>query len=292
MNYKHAFHAGNFADVVKHILLQRLLFHACVKAKPLRYIDTHAGNGCYSLHCDEALRTGEWVDGIGQLQKASLCEQALPLIAPYLSLLARCRAHYGETTYFGSPLLAQLMLRADGDKLHDKSILIEKHPQVAADLRNIARAWSHTKVLQRDGWETLSALIPPPERRGVVLIDPPYEVANEWDVICTQLLKAWQKWSTGIYALWYPIKDLDALETHMKQIKTSGMRKVLRLEVMIKQPSHEKGLIGTGMLVINPPWLLESEAQILLPELARVLGKDQQLSMTPRSSRIEWLVEE
>lgn len=292
MNYKHAFHAGNFADVVKHILLQRVLFHVCAKAKPLRYIDSHAGNGCYSLQSDEALRTGEWVDGIARLQKAMLSNDAKPLIAPYLELLARCQARYGAQTYFGSPLLAHLMLRVDGVDALDKSILIEKHPEAANDLRTIARAWPHTKILERDGWETLCALVPPPERRGVVLIDPPYEVINEWEMICAQLMRAWQKWSTGIYALWYPIKDLHALESPMKHIKTSGMRKILRLEVMIKPPSSDKGLSGTGMLIVNPPWLLESEAQILLPELARVLGKDAQFSKTHHAFKIEWLVEE
>jgi 23S rRNA (adenine2030-N6)-methyltransferase len=292
MNYNHAFHAGNFADVVKHLLLQRILFYLTRKPTPLRFIETHAGFGLYDLQSDEALRTGEWVDGIARVQTAVAQDFFLPatmqILAPYLALLAKVKERYGENRYGGSPLLAVMSLREQ-----DKSILVEKHPEAALALRRLFSRWPNTKVLERDGWETLSALIPPPERRGLVLIDPPYEAPDEWQTLQKKLSAAYTKWPIGVYVLWYPIKDRATVNTWMKFFKSEPFRKVLRLEVCVYSPHDPRRLNGTGLLIINPPWGLEDDARVVLPPLARVLAKQPSVSdqSDPRVF-IEWVAGE
>ncbi len=206
-------------------------------------------------------------------------------VTPYLELIKQCENRYGSKIYPGSPLIAALSLRAQ-----DKSILVEKNPEAAKNLRAYAAHWPHNKVIERDGWNTLLSLLPPPERRGIVLIDPPYEATDEWSTIHKTLNAAWRKWPTGIYALWYPIKDREALQREMNIFHNSGVHKVLRLEVLAHPPTIEKRLIGTGMLIINPPWTLERDAHVILPELARILGKDASFSRTLSAYRVEWLV--
>lgn len=267
MNYRHAFHAGNFADVLKHVVLVRVLAHLAAKAKPFRAIDTHAGLGIYDLAADEAGRTGEWHDGFGRLD-APFGPEVEALLAPYRAAVASVRARHGATTYPGSPAIIREALRAG-----DKGVFVELHPVDAGRLAELYASDSRTKVLHLDGWTALNALIPPPERRGLVLIDPPYEARGEIDRLGQSLLKAARKWPTGIFIGWYPVKDVSALDRMAAALGAGLERPSLRLDLMIERPDDPTRLSGTGLIVINPPWMLAAEAEIVLPALAERLAR-------------------
>ena len=202
MNYRHAFHAGNFADVMKHALLVRILAYLQRKETPLRVIDTHAGIGLYDLTSDEAGRTGEWVEGIGRLEEV-FSPEVEEILAPYRAVIAEVRARHGENAYPGSPAILREVLRRQ-----DRGVFVELHPADHAVLNEAFNEVTNLKVMHLDGWTALHALIPPKEKRGLVLIDPPYEEPNELDRLATELLAALTKWPTGVYAGWYPIKDV------------------------------------------------------------------------------------
>ena len=266
MNYRHAFHAGNFADVMKHAILARVLVHLARKDTAFRAIDTHAGLGFYDLEADEAARTGEWRDGIGRLD-APLAPEAEALLAPYREALARVRARHGPTIYPGSPALIREFLRPQ-----DRGVLNELHPADGAVLRERYNADPRTKVLGLDGWTALHALIPPRERRGLVLVDPPYEARDEHARLARELAKAVAKWPTGLFLGWYPIKDLGPVEAMVRTLAGSVTRPVLRLELLVDRPDGP-GLAGSGLLVVNAPWTLEGEARPLLAALAGRLAR-------------------
>ncbi|MDB5589830.1 23S rRNA (adenine(2030)-N(6))-methyltransferase RlmJ [Enterovirga sp.] len=279
MNYRHAFHAGNFADVMKHALLCRILLHLGRKEAPYRFIDTHAGIGLYDLGGDEASRTGEWRDGIGRLDEP-LDEEAETLLAPYRHALAEVRARYGPSSYPGSPLVARELMRRQ-----DRAILVEKHPEDAALLASTAQAARAGKVLPMDGWTALGSLVPPRERRGLVLVDPPYEELDELARGAGRLARAHRKWPTGILALWYPVKrerEVEAALARFVEIAAPAPSTALRLELRL-EPADDARLTGSGLLVVNPPWTLQGEAEILLGALAERLGRRRP------SCRIEWL---
>ena len=193
MNYRHAFHAGNFADVMKHVVLVRVLAHLLKKDAPFRVIDTHAGIGFYDLSGDEAERTQEWRSGIGRLEE-TLSPEAEALIAPYRTILAETRARHGSSVYPGSPLIVREMLRRN-----DRGVLVELHPADGAVLAERFNQIPNIKVLHLDGWTALHSLVPPKERRGLVLIDPPYEQIGELDRLAEELVRAMKKWPTGIF---------------------------------------------------------------------------------------------
>ncbi|WP_232631446.1 23S rRNA (adenine(2030)-N(6))-methyltransferase RlmJ [Methylobacterium sp. Leaf118] len=267
MNYRHAFHAGNFADVLKHLVLTRVLAHLTAKPKPFRAVDTHAGLGVYDLEADEAGRTGEWQDGFGRLD-APFAPEVEALLGPYREAVAAVRARDGATTYPGSPAIIREHLRAG-----DKGIFVELHPVDAETLAERYARDSRTKVLQLDGWTALNALIPPPERRGLVLIDPPYEARGEIDRLGQSLLRAARKWPTGIFLGWYPIKDVSAVDRMAAALAAGLERPALRLDLMIERPDDPTRLSGTGLIVINPPWTLATEAELFLPALAERLAR-------------------
>ncbi|HEX8417144.1 MAG TPA: 23S rRNA (adenine(2030)-N(6))-methyltransferase RlmJ [Methylobacterium sp.] len=266
MNYRHAFHAGNFADVLKHLVLARVLVHLREKPKPFRAIDTHAGLGFYDLTAEEAGRTGEWHDGWGRLD-APFPEAVEALLAPYRAAVAATKARHGETTYPGSPALIREFLRPG-----DRGVFVELHPADAEVLRARYNQDSRTKVMHRDGWTVLNALIPPPERRGVVLIDPPYEVPGEIERVGSALSRAVEKWPTGVFLAWYPIKDAAAVDRMVAALDRTLARPALRLDLMIDAPDPTR-LTGNGLVVINPPWRLADEAAVFLPALAERLAR-------------------
>ncbi len=268
MNYRHAFHAGNFADVMKHAILARLIDYLLRKDKPIRVIDTHAGIGLYALDGDEASRTGEWETGIGLLEEL-FSPEVEEILAPYRRVLAEIRARHGERIYPGSPAIVREMLRRQ-----DKAILVELHPADAAVLAERFNAVTNIKVLELDGWTALHSLIPPKENRGLVLIDPPFEKTNELNRMGAELVKAVGKWRTGIYAAWYPIKDRRQIDQWAKQLDQVLERPALRLEVMIDRGHDITKLNGSGLLIINPPWTLKGEAEKLLAALADRLGRN------------------
>ncbi|SCZ09151.1 23S rRNA (adenine(2030)-N(6))-methyltransferase RlmJ [Microvirga guangxiensis] len=267
MNYRHAFHAGNFADVMKHALLVRILAYLQRKDTPLRVIDTHAGIGLYDLTADEAERTGEWVEGVGRLDEPFPAEVE-DVLAPYRKVIADVRARHGETIYPGSPGIVRELLRRQ-----DRGVLVELHPADYEVLREAFNAVSNLKVMHLDGWTALHALIPPKEKRGLVLIDPPYEKTGELERLGSELLTALRKWPTGVYAGWYPIKDVDAVDAVAARLNEQSPRPGLRLELYVDDPRDPSRLNGSGLFVINPPWSLKDEAEVLLPALAERLSR-------------------
>lgn len=281
MNYRHAYHAGNFADVMKHALLARILVHLLKKDAPFRVIDTHAGIGLYDLAGEEAEKTAEWRNGIGRLD-TPLPEEAEALIAPYRAAVAAVRARHGESTYPGSPMLVSAMLRRQ-----DRAIAIEKHPKDAETLTRILTYDQRIKAIALDGWTALNAMIPPPERRGLVLIDPPFEEPGELERLADEIARAWKKWPTGLFAGWYPVKDVRAIDAFAARLAASGTRKALRLELMVTDGRDANRLNGSGLVVINPPWTLKEEAEILLPALAERLAQGARAGF-----RAEWIAGE
>ena len=269
MNYRHAFHAGNFADVVKHTILTRILAYLMRKDAPFRVIDTHAGVGLYDLNGAAAEKTGEWVDGIGRLVERDLPETARGLLAPYLDAV-QAQNPDGELRFYpGSPLITRNMLRQQ-----DRLMALELHPIDVEALRENFAGDFQVRVTHVDGWQALGTHLPPKEKRGLVLIDPPFEERNEFERMAQNLIKAHKRWPTGLYALWYPIKDVADVDKFVALLKASGIPKILRLELTIRQPSNPPRLHGTGMIVVNPPFVLEEEMRTLLPLLTDVLSDE------------------
>ena len=267
MNYRHSFHAGNFADVMKHIMLVLVLCHMRQKDKAFRVIDTHAGIGFYDLAGDEAERTLEWQGGVARL-KEPFDAEVERLIAPYRRVLDSARQRHGPHTYPGSPLVIRELLRKQ-----DRAVLSELHPTDGALLTERFNMVANIKVLHLDGWTALHGLIPPKERRGLVLIDPPYEERDEFDRLVKEIARAAAKWPTGIYMAWYPIKDPAQIDDVAAALAAVLTRPALRLEFMIDRPDDVSRLSGCGLFVVNPPWLLEQEANLILPALAERLPR-------------------
>lgn len=267
MNYRHAYHAGNFADVVKHVVLARLIDYLKRKDKPFRVIDTHAGTGLYDLSSVEAQKTGEWRDGIGRLMQGTLDAEAAALAAPYLEAVRAVNPQGGLTAYPGSPLLARHLLRRQ-----DRLSALELHPQDAERLKALFAGDIQVRVMELNGWLALGAHLPPKEKRGLGLVDPPFEEEGEFDRLLDGLKKAHRRWPGGIYALWYPIKDRAAVAAFRRGLAESGVPKLLDVAFEVRPFSGEARLDGSGMVVANPPFTLESELRVLLPALHRLLA--------------------
>lgn len=281
MNYRHGFHAGNFADVIKHAVLARIVMHLRSKPTSFRVIDTHAGAGLYDLTGPEASRTGEWREGIGRLLKAPLADNVRALLAPYLEAVAAFNPAGDLKVYPGSPLLVRQWLRA-----HDRLIACELEPKAAAALERNLGASKRAKALALDGWTALLAYVPPKERRGLVLVDPPFEEPNEFIRMAEALAAAYRKWPTGIYLLWYPIKDRSGPDVLAKRLKRSLVGKALRAEVSISSPPDASWLTGCGLIIVNPPWTLHGELTVLLPALAACF------SQREGGFRLDWVAPE
>jgi 23S rRNA (adenine2030-N6)-methyltransferase len=282
VNYRHAYHAGNFADVVKHVVLTRLLEYLKQKDKAFRVIDTHAGIGRYDLSSVEAQKTGEWLGGIGRLIDAPLNGPVAALLAPYLGAVRALNPDGGILKYPGSPLIARHLMRKQ-----DRLSAIEMHPKDVAKLRTLFASDFQTRIIELDGWLALGAHLPPKEKRGLVLIDPPYEEPGEFDRLVDGLARAHRRWPGGTYALWYPIKDRKAIIAFRKALKQSGIPRLLDIEFEIKPASSEPSLDGSGLVVVNPPFTLEGELRVLLPVLHRVLALAK-----PAHWSLEWLAGE
>ena len=267
MNYRHAFHAGNFADVVKHALLARVVMHLREKDAAFRVIDTHAGAGLTDLASDEARRGGEWQDGIGRVWQHRFEPDVAALIEPYLAAIAARNPNGMLTSYPGSPLLIRHWLRAQ-----DRMIACELEPAAARALTRNLHGDPRTKAIAIDGWTALSAFIPPKERRGLVLIDPPYERENELQRAADALGAAHRKWPVGTILLWYPIKDAREIARFIKTLAALKLAKSLRIELSRISEGGGK-LRGSGLIAVNPPWTLRAQAQILLPALSQAFWR-------------------
>jgi 23S rRNA (adenine2030-N6)-methyltransferase len=269
MNYRHAYHAGNFADVVKHMLLTRIIEYLKRKPGAFRVIDTHAGSGLYDLSSEEAQKTGEWRNGIGRLLDAKLPDEAAALAAPYLDAVRAFNAGHPFRYYPGSPVLTKQLLRGA-----DRLTAIELHPEDCFALRTrFAGDWQ-VRVIELDGWLAMGAQVPPKEKRGLVIVDPPFEKEGEFKRIVDGLQKAHRRWPGGTYALWYPIKDHNAVTAMREMLKQTGIPKIMDVVFELRQPSPEPRFDGTGMIVVNPPYVLEDELKVLLPALREVLAED------------------
>jgi 23S rRNA (adenine2030-N6)-methyltransferase len=272
MNYRHAFHAGGPADVIKHAVLTRILVHLRDKPAAFRVIDSHAGAGRYDLTGPEAGKTQEWQSGIGRLLTADLAPQAAALLAPYLEAVKALNPAGKLIAYPGSPKLAQALLRRQ-----DRLVACELEPNAAAALQGNLRGDNRCKAIAIDGWTALTAYVPPNERRGVVLIDPPFEQPDEFARLAERLAAAHRKWPTGSYLLWYPIKDDAEVAAFVRRLARSGIAKLLRAELILPAASPglglNAGLRGSGLIAVNPPWTLHGELEVLLPALAGVLSR-------------------
>jgi 23S rRNA (adenine2030-N6)-methyltransferase len=270
MNYRHIYHAGNFADVFKHAILARIIAYLKRKEAAFRVIDTHAGIGLYDLGSEEAQKTGEWHGGIGKLLDAALTGAPAEWLHDYLSVVRALNPDGGFRLYPGSPLLARHLLRRQ-----DRLTAIELHPEDAQSLKKVFAGDHHVRVIELDGWLALGAHLPPKEKRGLVLIDPPFEEEGEFARMVDGLAKAHRRWPGGIYAFWYPVKDRAAVERFRQLLRETGIPKILDVSFSIRAPSPEARLDGCGMVVVNPPYVLHEELSEILPVLARLLREDE-----------------
>lgn len=280
MNYRHIFHAGNFADVFKHAVLTLLLKSLAAKDKPFVYLETHAGSGRYDLESEAARKTGEARGGIGRLWPQ---RENFPELADYFSAVQALNRGGSLRFYPGSPRLARALLRAQ-----DRMALFELVPEECARLRDEFARETQVQIFCQDGYGGLKAQLPPHERRGLALIDPPYEAGGEFTQAFEGLRMAHERWATGIFALWYPVKERAPVARLHRALQESGIRKILCAELMLYPEDTAFRLNGSGMIVVNPPWKLDETLRDLLPRLFRALQGEE------RGGRagVSWLVPE
>jgi 23S rRNA (adenine2030-N6)-methyltransferase len=279
LSYRHLFHAGNFADVFKHALLTRLLIGLSAKDKPYFYLDTHAGIARYDLRHTWAQKAREYETGIARLWK----EPDIPaLLAPYLDAVRAVNPHRELRYYPGSPLIAKRFMRE-----HDRMVLVELNKADHAELQSLFSRERRVAVQLLDAYQSLRAYLPPSERRGLVLIDSSFDRAREFDRIVKALKEAYAHWPTGMFAIWYPLMEPRAMRDFLASVQRSGIRKVLRLELLVREPDDSEFIPGCGMLIVNPPWHFDEEARAILKWL------QPKLAVTGRGeSVVEWLVPE
>jgi 23S rRNA (adenine2030-N6)-methyltransferase len=278
MNYRHLYHAGNFADVFKHVVLMHALRALQRKEKGLAYFETHAGAGRYDLRTPEAQKTGEAADGIGRLWSHA----PLPGLEDYLAAVQAQNRGAGLRFYPGSPCIALPLLRPQ-----DRMRLAELEPSECERLQQQFYGDHRVAVECVDGYAALKAWLPPVERRGLILIDPPYEEANEWTRLRTSISEATRRFAQGVYLVWYPLKVGIPIARFKSDLAASGLRRILIAEMNAWPTDSPFRLNGCGMMIINPPWQLDDELRAILPLLA------QRLAQTPEANaRVEWLVPE
>lgn len=264
LSYRHSFHAGNFADVLKHIVLIETLQHFIQKDKAFSYIDTHAGAGLYSLQSEHANKTGEYRDGIGKLYNAKL-----PALSSYLDVVRQFNRSNTLNRYPGSPMIAAQFLRPQ-----DMGWLFELHPTDFPKLRDNCASQKRLRVQQEDGFKNLLALLPPPSRRGLVLIDPSYEVKSDYETVASVVAKAYKKFNSGTYAIWYPVVLRQQIQRLEKSLIRSGIKNMQCFELGLSADNEGRGMTASGMIVINPPWTLRQNMQSLLPQLVQLLAAE------------------
>ncbi|MEJ0062906.1 MAG: 23S rRNA (adenine(2030)-N(6))-methyltransferase RlmJ [Alphaproteobacteria bacterium] len=273
MNYRHIYHAGNVCDVVKHVTLLALLAHLKQKTAPFAAIDTHAGCGLYDLDSEAARKTAEADDGVSALLRSP----AAPEFMDYRAALGKAN----PGIYPGSPHLILHALRPG-----DRYIGCELHPEDYAELRNNLGRSPQAQLHQRDGYEALAALVPPQEKRGLALIDPPYEQPDEYARVVAAVAAAYRRWPAGIYAIWYPIKDRPALWQFHEAMASTGIGRQLLLEFIYRDETRADRLNGSGMIVINPPWQFDAAMRATYAKLHETLATE------AKTTKISWLTPE
>ena len=283
MNYRHAFHAGNHADVLKHVVLMMLVAHLKKKPSPFFYLDTHAGGGGYDLSLSEAQRSGEYKGGIGRLLEFPA--QALPTeVAEYVKLVRECAGPGRSpiTAYPGSPTIVARLRRPI-----DRMVLVEAHATEARSLRSLLGRQKALSIVEGDGYAAIKAHTPPREHRGLVLIDPPYEADLEFDTVLAALEIGYERWPVGTYCVWYPLTERAGPLRFRRALERSGIRKVLGCTLSVLPDDTPIGLHGSGLAIVNPPWQLDARLGELLPDLHRLLVPD-----ASGGTSVEWWVEE
>ena len=268
LSYRHAFHAGNFADVLKHSVLTLVLEYMTRKEKGFYYIDSHSGAGMYQLADEYAQKTGEYKDGIAKLIENNDLPEALQ---PYIDLVKDLNRESDELAlYPGSPGIARQFTRRQ-DSVH----LFELHPTDIEHLKEYSQRWNKSHVKQSDGYQGVLGLVPPPNRRGVVLIDPPYELKEDYLKAVRTIVNAYKKFATGTYILWYPVVKRELVEQMQDAFTKSEVRNLLQVEFCQKADTLEYGMTGTGLFIVNPPWQLKTQLDEILPYLKANLGSEE-----------------
>lgn len=280
LSYRHSFHAGNFADVLKHIVQMLIIENLQQKEKGFYYLDTHAGVGHYRLFSDEAEKTGEYKEGIGRLWE----QQEMPEeVERYIKLIKKL--NYGGKSlryYAGSPLIASAMLRSQ-----DRALLTELHPSDFPLLRNNFKEFENIATKRENGFQQLKATLPPKERRGFILIDPPYELKEDYELVVKAIEEGVKRFATGVYAIWYPVVLRQQTKRMIKGLEQTGIRKILQIEMAVRPDSEQRGMTASGMIVINPPWTLEEQMKKILPYLTSTLVPEGTGSWT-----VKWITPE
>ncbi len=266
MNYDHAFHAGNFADVVKHIIVTRLIAYLQRKPGPFRVIDTHAGSGRYEFDSRAADRSPEWREGIMKLLDAELPDDAAALIAPYLDAVRALNPGGTLATYPGSPLIAKRLMRRE-----DRLTAMELHPEAGTALKSLFAGDVQAKILQVDGYQALPAQLPPKQTRALVLVDPPFEEKGEFERMVAALVKSHRIFPQAVFALWYPLKDDLAVAKFRQALLKTAIPDIAFTEFRLRNPSEPPRLYGSGMIIVNPPFVLAGELQTIYSALLPVL---------------------
>ncbi|MBP2195556.1 MULTISPECIES: 23S rRNA (adenine(2030)-N(6))-methyltransferase RlmJ [Pantoea] len=279
LSYRHSFHAGNHADVLKHTVESLILTALMEKEKPFLYLDTHAGAGRYQLSGEHAERTGEYLEGIARIWQQP---DAPELLKPYFSAIRNLNPNGTLRYYPGSPLIARHLLRQD-----DKLQLTELHSSDYPLLRNEFSKDSRARVERADGYQQLKSKLPPPTRRGLILIDPPYELKSDYQAVVKGIQEGHKRFGTGIYALWYPVVLRQQIKHMTKDLQATGIRNILQIELAVRPDSDQRGMTASGMIVINPPWKLEQQMKELLPWLHQKL-----VPAGTGHTRVEWITPE
>ncbi len=277
MNYRHAFHAGNFADVIKHAVQARILTYLHQKEAPFRVIDTHAGAGFYDLAGEAASRSGEWIEGIGRLRAARLSDTAEVLLAPYRAALAALCPNPDE--YPGSAAISQHLLRAQ-----DRASCNELHEETFAALKRAMGRDERLALNRLDGYLAWKAQVPPAERRGLVMVDPPFESSREFEHLGGGAAMMGRKWPTGIGLFWYPVKNIAAVARFEHLLRECAFAKILIVELHIDAIGAEGPLAACGLAITNPPFPLHDELAASLPELSARLARGEIARW-----RLDWL---
>ncbi len=278
LSYRHSFHAGNHTDVLKHIVQSLILNSLQQKEKPFVYHDTHSGVGRYDLTHEWSEKTGEYKQGIARIWQQDNIPAELD---SYLDAIRQL--NQGETLryYPGSPRVARAHLREQ-----DRMVLTELHPSDYPLLEQEFHRDRQVSIYKEDGFARLKASLPPQERRGLVLIDPPYELAKEYRDVVRAIAQSYKRWATGIYAIWYPVVNRCDIDDMLEGLQGLEIRKILQIELGVAPDTNERGMTASGMIVINPPWTLESQMQTILPFLKQAIAP------ATGHYKVEWVVPE
>ena len=268
LSYRHAFHAGNFADVLKHSVLTLVLDYMKRKEKGFLYVDSHSGAGMYQLSDEYAQKTGEYKNGIAKLIDSHSTNNDTPeALIEYVELIKTLNLGQTLNIYPGSPGIAKAFVRRQ-----DSSHLFELHPTDIEHLTDFCDRWKKCFIKQSDGYQGVLSLLPPPSRRGVVLIDPPYELKEDYQKAVKTIIKGYKKFATGTYILWYPVVKRDLVTQMESLFTTSEVKNLLKVEFCLDKDTDEYGMTGTGLFIVNPPWQLNQQLAEMLPYLKSKLG--------------------